>query len=87
MAEVGEKPDVAARGAEQVTHGVGGVVRDAEGLHGHIAEFKTRAGLEESPIEFCRAVASGFEAGEERFVFARAEEKIRDSDYKSMSEL
>lgn len=51
MAKIGEETDVARDGAEEETHGITGVVRDAESVHGNIPEFKTGARVEQTEIE------------------------------------
>src|SRR5262245_41662417 len=53
MAEVGEKADVSSARANQKTHGIHGVVRDAERVHLHVANFETVARGEDAAIEFC----------------------------------
>ena len=51
--KVGDEGYVADRGAQQITDGVLGVMRNGEGVHQQVADFKARAGLEQPAIEFC----------------------------------
>ena len=67
VAKVGDEPDVAGGGAQQKTDGVLGVMRDGEGVHQHVGDFKARAGVEQLAVEagfedafkfiFCGAIA------------------------------
>src|ERR1039458_6976921 len=52
VTEVGDKTDVAGGGAQQKTDGVLGIVRDGEGVHQQVADFKARAGVEEVADKF-----------------------------------
>ena len=52
MAEIGDEPDIADGGVEQITDGVLGVVRDGECVHHHVGDFKARARVEEPAVEF-----------------------------------
>ena len=51
MAEVGHKPNIARRGAEQETDRIRGIVRNAESIDDDVTEFKAAAGAEDAAIE------------------------------------
>lgn len=51
VAEIREEADVAGSGAQEEAHGVAGIMRDAESIHGDIAEFKAGTGVEQVEIE------------------------------------
>ena len=51
VAEIGDEPEVTGGGVEQKTDRVLGVMRDGEGVHEHVGDFKARAGVEEPAIE------------------------------------
>ena len=53
VTEVGGKTDVADGRVQQITDRVLRVVRDGEGVHQQVADFKARAGFEQPAIEFC----------------------------------
>lgn len=64
VAEVGDDADVARDGVKKKTNRVLRVMRDGKSVHGHIADFETRAGREDVCIEFrFERVFGGFERG------------------------
>lgn len=51
MAEVGQKPDAAIGGVNEETNWIIGVVRDAEGIDLHVANFEGGSGDKEAKFE------------------------------------
>jgi len=58
VAEVGADGDLGAVGAESEAEGIGGVVRDGEGVDVNIADGETLAGLD--GLDSAKALAEGF---------------------------
>src|ERR1017187_586976 len=55
------KPKSAGGGAQQISDGILRVVRDGKGFDAHVADFKTRAALEQPPVNFGFPGVGGFE--------------------------
>lgn len=67
VAEVGGKADVAGGSVQQKADGVLRVVRNGKSFDAHVADFKTRAGLEQSPVELGLELFHAFGSRERRF--------------------
>ena len=67
VGEVGGKTDVAGRGAEHEADGILRVMRNGKGFDAHVADFKTRAGLEQAPVELGLELFHAFGSRERRF--------------------
>jgi len=63
--EIGDEPEIAGGGVEQKSDRVLGVMRDGEGVHLHVGDFKARAGVKEPAVE------AGFEDAF-KFIFGGA---------------
>ena len=63
--EIGDEPEVAGGSVEQKSDRVLGVMRDGEGVHLHVGDFKARAGVKEPAVE------AGFEDAF-KFIFGGA---------------
>ena len=51
VAEIGEESDIAGMGPEEESNGIVGVMRDAKGIDGEVAEFEGRPGVKEPELE------------------------------------
>ena len=69
VAEVGGKPDVPGRGAQNKSDRILRVVRNGKRFNADIADFKTAAGVEQVPVNFCFQVRRAVRVGERRLLF------------------
>ena len=61
VAEVGGETNVAGGGANQITDGILGIMRDGKSFDGDIGEFKGVAGVEDVPVDPGMPDIGGFE--------------------------